>query len=64
MLDKPVGVHARAGDTTKQKALGFGYSIGFTTGIRRALDYYARQGSHQPQATASNRATQGLTTKI
>jgi GDP-L-fucose synthase len=62
MLDKPAGVHARAGDTTKQKALGFAYTIDFTTGIRRALDYYSRQESHQPQGTARNGATQGLTT--
>ena len=42
MSDKPAGVHARGGDTQKQKALGFTHSIDFSTGIRRALDYYCR----------------------
>jgi GDP-L-fucose synthase len=42
MSDKPAGVHARGGDTAKQKALGFTYSIDFETGIARALDRFAR----------------------
>jgi GDP-L-fucose synthase len=42
MSDKPASVHARGGDTAKQKALGFTYTIDFTAGIRRALDHYSR----------------------
>jgi GDP-L-fucose synthase len=42
MSDKPAGVHARGGDTSKQKQLGFQYQMGFREGIRRALDYYTR----------------------
>jgi nucleoside-diphosphate-sugar epimerase len=42
MSDKPAGVHARGGDTAKQKALGFTYTIDFATGVRRALNYYSR----------------------
>jgi GDP-L-fucose synthase len=41
MSDKPAGVHARAGDTTKQKSLGFEYTMSFKTGIQRALAYYS-----------------------
>ncbi len=40
LSDKPAGVHARAGDTRKQKQLGFEHTIGFDSGIRRALHYY------------------------
>ena len=42
LSDKPAGVHARGGDTTKQKQLGFQYKIGFRTGIERALQYYSQ----------------------
>ena len=42
MSGKPAGVHARGGETAKQKALGFSYTIGFAAGITRALDYYSR----------------------
>jgi GDP-L-fucose synthase len=42
MEEKPSGVHARGGDTTKQKALGFQPSIDFRTGITRALKYYTK----------------------
>ncbi len=42
MSDKPAGVHARGGDTTKQKQLGFEHKIGFREGIERALKYYAK----------------------
>jgi GDP-L-fucose synthase len=42
LSDKPAGVHARGGDTTKQKRLGFQYKIDFATGIERALKYYAK----------------------
>jgi GDP-L-fucose synthase len=37
--DKPEGVFARGGDTTKQKKFGFEYSISFKDGIKRALDF-------------------------
>jgi GDP-L-fucose synthase len=41
MSDKPAGVHARGGDTAKQKQLGFQYKTGFRDGIERALRYYS-----------------------
>jgi nucleoside-diphosphate-sugar epimerase len=41
LSDKPAGVYARGGDTTKQKQLGFQYKIDFKTGIERALKYYS-----------------------
>ena len=40
--DKPSGVHARGGDTTKQKQLGFAAKIKFRTGIERAINHYLR----------------------
>lgn len=40
--DKPEGVFARGGDTTKQKQLGFEYKINFRSGIERALKLYQR----------------------
>jgi GDP-L-fucose synthase len=40
MSDKPAGVHARAGDTTKQHALGFKHKVGFEQGVKRALEWY------------------------
>ena len=43
LSDKPAGVHARGGDTTKQKQLGFQYKIDFGTGIERALKYYSAE---------------------
>lgn len=42
MSDKPSGVFARAGDTSKQKALGFEYKVNFETGIRRAIEFYSK----------------------
>lgn len=42
MDDKPEGVFARAGDTKKQKELGFTYTIELREGIRIALDYYSK----------------------
>jgi nucleoside-diphosphate-sugar epimerase len=42
MSDKPAGVHARGGDTTKQNELGFHYKTDFRTGIERALAYYGK----------------------
>jgi GDP-L-fucose synthase len=44
MTDQPTGVFARGGDTSKQKQLGFQYKIDFKTGIKRALEYFSRQG--------------------
>jgi GDP-L-fucose synthase len=44
LSDKPAGVHARAGDTTKQKQLGFQYKTDFRAGVERALNYYSRGG--------------------
>jgi nucleoside-diphosphate-sugar epimerase len=41
LSDKPAGVHARGGDTAKQRQLGFQHRIDFRTGIERALTYYA-----------------------
>jgi len=43
MSDKPAGVHARGGDTAKQKALGFEYKTGFREGIERALEHYGAE---------------------
>jgi len=40
LSDKPAGVHARGGDTQKQRQLGFQYTIDFKSGIARALKYY------------------------
>jgi GDP-L-fucose synthase len=42
LSDKPSGVFARAGDTNKQKKLGFNHKIDFRTGVRRAIEYYSR----------------------
>lgn len=39
--DKPAGVHARGGDTTKQRSLGFQYFTSFRDGVANALKYYA-----------------------
>ena len=41
MSDTPAGVHARGGDTAKQKSLGFEYTMSFKTGVERALDYFS-----------------------
>jgi nucleoside-diphosphate-sugar epimerase len=41
MSDKPVGVHARGGDTAKQTQLGFKPKIDFRKGVERALAYYS-----------------------
>ena len=41
LSDKPAGVHARGGDTTKQKQLGFEYTTRFRNGIERALKDYS-----------------------
>lgn len=51
LSSQPAGVHARGGDTTRQKELGFTYTIDFRAGIERALHYYAAQAAHSPQST-------------
>ena len=38
--DKPAGVHARGGDTAKQRAYGFTASVTFEEGIKRAIAYF------------------------
>ena len=43
--DKPTGVHARGGDTQKQRAMGFTHAIDLRTGIERAIHYYLALGS-------------------
>ena len=40
LSDQPSGVFARGGDTAKQKALGFEYSLSFREGIERAMEYF------------------------
>ncbi|MDW8465880.1 MAG: hypothetical protein RML35_06775 [Chloroherpetonaceae bacterium] len=40
LSDKPEGVFARGGDTTKQKELGFTYKISLKEGVKRAIEYY------------------------
>ncbi|MBU2623746.1 MAG: NAD-dependent epimerase/dehydratase family protein [Proteobacteria bacterium] len=42
LSSKPAGVFARAGDTEKQRKLGFAHQIEFQTGIERAIEYYAK----------------------
>ena len=41
--DKPEGVFARAGDTKRQKELGFTYTIDFKSGIQRAVQYLEKK---------------------
>jgi nucleoside-diphosphate-sugar epimerase len=48
MSDKPSGVFARGGDTTRQKALGFTHTIDFRAGIERALRYYTSMNCQTP----------------
>ncbi len=40
LSDKPAGVFARGGDTTKQKEYGFEYQVSFRDGIQKAIDLY------------------------
>lgn len=40
LSDKPSGVFARGGDTTKQRGLGFTAQTDFRTGIERAIAFY------------------------
>lgn len=42
MSDKPSGVFARGGDTSKQIALGFRHKTEFAQGIKGALEYYQK----------------------
>ena len=43
LSDKPSGVFARGGDTTKQRTLGFEAETDFRTGIEQAIAYYESQ---------------------
>ncbi len=43
MSDMPTGVFARGGDTAKQRAFGFEFSISFRQGTERAIAYYENQ---------------------
>jgi len=42
MSDKPSGVFARAGDTSRQKAYGFRYNVSLEDGVRRAIHFLTR----------------------
>jgi len=42
MVDKPTGVFARGGDTTKQKEFGFQYKTKFKDGIKSAILYFEK----------------------
>jgi GDP-L-fucose synthase len=42
LSDKPEGVFARGGDTTKQKELGFIYKISLKEGVEKAINYYLK----------------------
>jgi GDP-L-fucose synthase len=42
LSDKPAGVYARGGDTTKQRQMGFQPKIDFQIGVERALKYYSK----------------------
>ena len=45
LSDKPAGVHARGGDTTKQRQLGFTPKIDFRAGIASAMKYYSKENN-------------------
>jgi GDP-L-fucose synthase len=47
MSDKPSGVFARGGDTTKQRSFGFQFKTVFREGIERAMDYFDRLASKE-----------------
>lgn len=40
LSEKPEGVFARGGDTTKQKQLGFTYKIPLKDGVQKAIEYF------------------------
>lgn len=42
-FDKPEGVFARGGDTTKQKAFGFSYRINLKDGLRKMFEYIEKR---------------------
>lgn len=46
LSDKPEGVFARGGDTTKQLTLGFSAAIPIRSGIEQALQYYTSTQGH------------------
>ena len=47
MSDKPTGVHARGGDTKKQRMNGFAASISFEDGVKRAIAYFEARAKAQ-----------------
>lgn len=51
--DKPEGVFARGGDTSKQKSLGFTYTIAFQRGIEEAVKYFSERGFGRPAGVPS-----------
>lgn len=51
--DKPEGVFARGGDTSKQKSLGFSYTIDFQRGVEQAVKYFGERGLGQPAKVRS-----------
>jgi len=56
--DKPSGVHARGGDTTKQRELGFVAKIDFRTGIERAINHYLQAASVAVPTTAERNSVE------
>lgn len=52
--NKPEGVFARGGDTTRQRALGFAHRISLEDGISRALDYLSLHQTSAKHGTPSN----------
>jgi nucleoside-diphosphate-sugar epimerase len=52
--DKPAGVHARGGDTAKQRELGFVAKIDFRTGIERAIRHYQKNLVHSEKLNGSH----------
>jgi GDP-L-fucose synthase len=42
ITDRPAGVHARGGDVTLQRKLGFTAAIGLDEGVKRAVRYFER----------------------
>jgi GDP-L-fucose synthase len=55
MSDKPSGVFARGGDTTKQQAYGFRFQIALRDGIARAMAYYDGQAASLPRRISHSR---------
>ncbi len=59
MSDKPAGVHARGGDTTKQRALGFQAKLDFRAGVQRCAQVLLREvGIRRSQSRNGRERTQ------